>query len=544
MNIVIAGPKGAGKTTIGERLGALTGLPVVETDGLIEQAYAAETGQALSCRAIYKTEGEAAFRARERAAVEEAAALDWHIVVTGGSALLDPDSRRALRADAMLVYITGNPEALWTRATEKGLPPWLAGPDGPEKFAEQVALRDDVLTPYADIKLDVSDGTPDELAQRVADAITIELGVRQRSANTYGDVIRITTFGESHGAAIGAILEGIRPGIPVSEELIQEQLDRRRPGQSKVVTQRKEPDTIHILSGVYEGKSTGAPIALVIYNQDQRSKNYDDLIDVFRPGHADYTFYKKYGHRDHRGGGRSSGRETATRVAAGAIAKHLLEQRGVTIRAHAVEVAGIKATACDYSVIEQNPVRCADPVAAKAMEEAILAARSDRDSVGGIIQIDIDGVPPGLGDPVFGKLDARLTHAIMTIGAIKGVEIGDGFALAAMRGSEANDAMRADGFVTNHAGGITGGISNGARIVVRLVVKPTASIAQSQPTINKRGENVDIEVLGRHDPCIVPRAVPVVENMVALTLLDAWEVQARLRPDWEAEYGRNSTQPS
>lgn len=537
MNIVIAGPKGAGKSTIGVHLGSITGLPVIETDEMIEQRYAADTSAQRSCRDIFTSEGEAAFRARERASVMEAAALDWHIIVTGGSTLLHPDSRRALRADAMLVYITGAPEALWPRATEKGLPPWLAGPDGPSKFAEQVALRDEILTPYADVLVDVSEGTPEVLAQRVADAITTELAVRQKSANTYGDIIRITTFGESHGAAIGAILEGIRPGIPVSEALIQEQLDRRRPGQSKVVTQRKEPDQITILSGVYEGKSTGAPIALVIYNQDQRSKNYDDLIDVFRPGHADYTFYKKYGHRDHRGGGRSSGRETATRVAAGAIAKHLLEQRGVTIRAHAVEVAGIKAQACDYDSIEMNPVRCADPEAAKAMEDAILAARSDRDSVGGIIQIDIDGVPPGLGDPVFGKLDARLTQAIMTIGAIKGVEIGDGFALAAMRGSAANDAMREDGFVTNHAGGITGGISNGARIVVRLVVKPTASIAQSQPTVNKRGENVDIEVLGRHDPCIVPRAVPVVENMVALTLLDAWEVQARLRPDWEAEFG-------
>jgi chorismate synthase len=435
----------------------------------------------------------------------------------------------------MLVYITGKADALWRRATALGLPPWLAGPDGSQKFAEQVAQRDEILTPYADVLLDVSEGTPESLAQRLADEISAELAVRQRAANTYGDIIRVTTFGESHGTAIGAILEGMRPGVEITEALIQEQLDRRRPGQSKVVTQRKEPDRIHILSGVYEGKSTGAPVALVIYNEDQRSKNYDDLVNLFRPGHADYTFYKKYGHRDHRGGGRSSGRETATRVAAGAIAKNLLEQRGVAIRAHAVEVAGIRAETCDYNVVEQNPIRCADPEAAVRMEQAILDARSNRDSVGGIIQVDIDGVPPGLGDPVFGKLDARLTHAIMTIGAIKGVEVGDGFALARMRGSEANDAMRADGFVSNHAGGITGGISNGAQIVLRLVVKPTASIAQSQPTVNKQGENVEVEVLGRHDPCIVPRAVPVVENMVALTLLDAWEVQVRLRPQWEED---------
>jgi chorismate synthase len=540
MKIVIAGPKGAGKTTVSRHLGEITGLPVIETDALIEQLFAAATGAQRTCREIFESEGQAAFRARECAAVDEAAALDWHIIVTGGSTMLNPDSRRKLRADALIVYITGDSATLWTRATEHGIPPWLTGPGGPQKFADQVARRDDVLTPYADVVIDATEGSPEDLARQAVAQIGQELAVRQRAANTYGDVIRVTTFGESHGTAIGAIMEGVRPGIPVTEAMIQEQLDRRRPGQSKVVTQRKEPDQIHILSGVYEGKTTGAPIALVIYNEDQRSKSYDNLVDVFRPGHADFTFYRKYGHRDHRGGGRSSGRETATRVVAGATAKHILEQRGVTIRAHATEIAGIKADICDYDAIEQNTVRSADPEAAKKMEQAILDARRDRDSVGGIIQIDIDGVPPGLGDPVFGKLDARLTAAIMTIGAIKGVEIGDGFALAKMRGSEANDAMREDGFVTNHAGGITGGISNGARIVLRLVVKPTASIAQAQPTINKLGENVDIEVLGRHDPCIIPRAVPVVEHMAALTLLDAWEVQARLRPDWHEEWTKTS----
>jgi len=275
---------------------------------------------------------------------------------------------------------------------------------------------------------------------------------------------------------------------------------------------------------------------MVIYNEDQRSRNYDDLVDLFRPGHADFTFYRKYGIRDHRGGGRSSGRETACRVAAGAVAKEILARRGVNIVAHTVEVAGIAAKACDYSVIEENPVRCADAAAAETMAEAILAARKDMDSVGGIIQLDIHGAPPGLGDPVFAKLDAKLTAAIMTIGAVKGVEVGDGFELARLRGSESNDNIREEGFLSNHAGGILGGISNGDVIRLRVAVKPTSSIARKQHTVNRAGDNVDVEVHGRHDPCIVPRAVPVVEHMAALVLLDAWEVQARLHPDWAARW--------
>jgi len=366
--------------------------------------------------------------------------------------------------------------------------------------------------------------------------LSTELAVRMTSANTYGDIIRMTGFGESHGKGIGVVLEGMQPGLPFTEEMVQHQLDRRRPGQSKVVTQRKEPDEIHFLSGVFEGKTTGAPIAMVIYNQDQRSKNYDNIKDVFRPGHGDFTFYVKYGRRDYRGGGRQSGRETACRVAAGAVPLAIAKSRGVHIVAHAVEVAGIQAETCDFDVIEQNPVRCADMVAAKKMEQAILDARSQKDSVGGVIQLEIHGLPPGLGDPIFGKLDARLTTAIMTIGAIKGVEIGDGFAVAALRGSQANDPMRDGEFISNHSGGILGGISNGAPVIMRVAVKPTASIAQKQSTVNERGDNIDIEVLGRHDPCIVPRAVPVIENMAALVILDAWEVQRRLNPQWAEQY--------
>lgn len=536
MNIVIMGPKGAGKSSAGRILSEMTGMPTIETDAMVEELHAQRDGDRLSCREIYAKQGEQYFRDLERQAAEEAARLDWHLIITGGSLMLDPIARRSLRAGALLVYLVGKPDVLWQRAIQQGIPPWLSGPDGPIKFEERLAVQEDILRPYADILIDTTQGTPEDLAAIAADRISQELAIHSRAANTLGELIRVTTFGESHGPAIGAVFDGIRPGIPISEETIQRELDRRRPGQSAVVTRRKETDTIHILSGVFEGKSTGAPIAMVIYNEDQKSHNYDAIKDLFRPGHADWTFYKKYGLRDHRGGGRSSGRETACRVACGAIAREILAARGVRLVAHAVEIAGITAQTCDYDVIEQNPVRCADPAAAEKMTEAILAARKGCDSVGGVIQLDILGVPPGLGDPVFAKLDARLCAAIMTIGAVKGVEIGDGFHLARLRGSEANDNMADNAFLSNHAGGILGGISSGAPIVLRLVVKPTSSIAKEQRTMNIHGENTTIEVHGRHDPCIVPRAVPVIESMAALALLDAWEIQARLRPEWAAQW--------
>ena len=536
MKIVIMGPKGAGKSSIGKHLAEITGFRAVETDGLAEDLHEERHGQRLSCREIYEEHGEPFFRALERDAAKQAGDMDWHLILTGGSILLDPESRRLLRANAILIYLSAATDTLWERATRDGVPPWLKGADAREKHRARVAFREDVLKPYADIVIDTGEGSPEELAELVATRLGEELAVRSRAANTYGEIIRVTTFGESHGKAIGAILDGVRPGIEISEALIQKQLDRRRPGQSKVVTARQESDTVHILSGLFEGKTTGAPIAMIIYNQDQRSKNYDDLIDLFRPGHADFTFYRKYGIRDHRGGGRSSGRETACRVATGAVASEILRKRGVTLRAHAVEVAGITAKTCDYDVIESNPIRCADPEAAKAMEEAILDARKDSDSVGGIIQLDIDGVPPGVGDPIFAKLDARLTAGLMTIGAVKGVEVGLGFQLARLRGSESNDNMADGGFLSNNAGGITGGISTGGQIVLRIAVKPTSSIAKPQRTIDTSGENRDIAVHGRHDPCIVPRAVPVIEHMAALSLLDAWEVQARLQPEWARQW--------
>ena len=532
MNIVLMGSKGAGKSTLGEALAQVTGLEAIDTDRQIEVLFEAREGKAATCRTIFQSAGEEVFRALERDVAQEVSALEYKIIVTGGGMMMDPASRRALRKHAILVFLSADGEILWQRATEKGLPPWLSGADGKDKFSLQVRFREEVLRPFADIVLDTTTGTPEALGMQLAELIGEELAVRQTAASTYGEVIRMTGFGESHGRAIGTVLEGMRPGIEFSEAILQEQLDRRRPGQSKVVTQRKEDDAVEILSGVFEGKSTGAPIAMVIYNKDQRSKNYDNVKDVFRPGHGDFTFYKKYGFRDYRGGGRQSGRETACRVAAGAVPLKMLKEKGVRIVAHATQVAGIDAKTCDLDTIEQNPVRCADPVAAKAMEQAILDARSAKDSVGGVIQLEVTGLPIGLGDPVFGKLDARLCTAIMTIGAIKGVEVGGGFALCALRGSEANDSMKDGEFVSNYSGGILGGISTGEPLVMRVAVKPTASIAQKQQTWDEHDKNVEIEVLGRHDPCIVPRAVPVVEAMAALVILDAWEVQSRLNPEW------------
>lgn len=533
MNIVIMGPKGAGKSSIGRIVAEETGFQTIETDTLVEKIHETRDGHHLSCREIFVEHGEAFFREIEQEAAQQAAEHDWHLIITGGAIMLDPDNRRLLRNDALLVYLTAHPDILWDRATQSGIPPWLTGLDGKQKYTEQLRYREDVLRPYADILLDTSNGDPETLAEQVLQRIGEELAIHCRSANTYGEIIRVTTFGESHGPAIGAVLDGIHPGIEISEELIQRELDRRRPGQSAIVTRRKESDTVHILSGVFEGKTTGAPLALVIYNEDQKSAAYDDIKNLFRPGHADFTFYRKYGLRDHRGGGRSSGRETACRVACGAVAREILAQRGVRIVAHAVEVAGIPAETCDYSVIESNPVRCADPIAAQKMEQAILAARKDCNSVGGIIQLDILGIPPGLGDPVFAKLDARLTAGLMTIGAVKGVEIGLGFQLARLRGSESNDTMADGTFLSNHCGGILGGISTGQPIILRIAVKPTSSIAKEQKTMDANGKNQTIQVHGRHDPCIVPRAIPVVEAMAALTLLDTWEVQNRLRPHWD-----------
>lgn len=339
------------------------------------------------------------------------------------------------------------------------------------------------------------------------------------AGSSFGNIFRFTTFGESHGAAIGVIVDGVPAGIPLSTEMIQLDLDRRRPGQSKITTHRKESDSVEILSGIFEGVTTGTPVAMIIRNQDQRSQDYNSIKDIFRPGHADAGYFLKYGIRDYRGGGRSSGRETAARVAAGAVAKQLLKLFNISVLAYVTRVGKITAEQFMPETIEDNPVRCADPVAAKAMEEEIHSAMSQRDSVGGIVECRIDGVMPGLGEPVFDKLDAELAKAAISIGGVKAIEFGRGFGVAAMHGSQNNDQFD-HGYLSNNAGGILGGISNGEPIIFRIAVKPTSSIAQPQRCQAKDGSSTHCIITGRHDPCLCPRITVVLEAMAAAVIAD------------------------
>ena len=338
--------------------------------------------------------------------------------------------------------------------------------------------------------------------------------------NSRGAIFRITSFGESHGPALGVIIDGTPPGLEIDTAFIQQELDRRRPGQSEVTTSRAEPDTAEILSGVSGGKATGTPIALLIRNKDSDSGSYADLHDVFRPGHADYTYHKKYGIREHRGGGRASGRETAARVAAGAVAKLLLRQSGVEIRAYTVEAAGIRCSARDLSVVEQNSMRACDAEKAAEMEAAVKELAAAGDSAGGLVECRTTGVPAGLGEPVFCKLDAELAQAVLSIGSIKGIEFGGGFSCIQQTGSRWNDQMNAGGFLSNNAGGILGGISTGQEILFRAAIKPTPSIALRQSAQTADGKQRNIEITGRHDPCLCPRIVPVIEAMTAIVLAD------------------------
>ncbi|OWK70896.1 chorismate synthase [Pedobacter sp. AJM] len=355
------------------------------------------------------------------------------------------------------------------------------------------------------------------------------------AGNSFGQLFRITTFGESHGVAIGVIIDGCPAQLGIDMDFIQSELDKRKPGQSKITTQRKESDTVQVLSGVFEGKSTGTPIALLIPNEDQRSKDYGHNVDVYRPSHADYVYDAKYGIRDHRGGGRSSARETAARVAAGAIAKLFLKQQGIEIFAHVTAVGNIEAPNLESNdlsalleVREENIVRCADPATAHEMIEFIDAIRKDGDTVGGKIGCVIKGCPAGLGEPVFDKLHADLGKAMLSINAVHGFEYGSGFAGSELRGSQHNDrpipnpSPDGKGFITttNFAGGILGGISNGMDITFKVAFKPVATIMHSQQTINAAGEASEIKGKGRHDPCVVPRAVVIVEAMAALVLAD------------------------
>lgn len=348
-------------------------------------------------------------------------------------------------------------------------------------------------------------------------------------SSSFGQLFTITTFGESHGPAVGVVVDGMPPGIAVDPAVVQRELDRRRPGQSALTTQRREADQVEILSGLFEGVSLGTPIAMLIRNTDARSSDYAALKDVFRPGHADFAYHEKYGVRDHRGGGRASGRETAGRVAAGALAKVALGTTGVDIVGGTVQVGGVLAERRDWDEVERNPVRAPDAGAAAAMAREIEAARDAKDSVGGVVEVVARGVPPGWGDPTMMKLDALLGAAMLSIPATKGVEIGGGFGMAALHGSRTNDVFDGTRFLSNFGGGIAGGISNGAEVVVRVAVRPATSIGKTQTAAQAGGGTREIAIEGRHDPCICPRVVPVAESMMAIVLMNAWLRQRALR---------------
>ncbi len=341
------------------------------------------------------------------------------------------------------------------------------------------------------------------------------------AGNSIGKLFKVTTFGESHGTALGCIVDGVPPGMNLTESDMQHDLDRRRPGSSRYTTQRREADQVKILSGVFEGVTTGTSIGLLIENTDQRSQDYSKIKDIFRPSHADYTYQKKYGIRDYRGGGRSSARETAMRVAAGAIAKkYLHEKLGITIRGYLAQMGDIECQLNDWQQVDQNPFFCPDESKLEALDQLLRQLKKEGDSVGAKVCIVAENVPVGLGEPVFDKLDADLAHALMSINAVKGVEIGDGFAAVNKRGSENRDEITPQGFLSNHAGGILGGISSGQTIISSIALKPTPSIEVAGQSININGESVEVSTHGRHDPCVGIRAVPIAEAMVAIVLMD------------------------
>ncbi len=341
------------------------------------------------------------------------------------------------------------------------------------------------------------------------------------SGNTFGKLFSVTTFGESHGKALGCVVDGCPPGLELSEADIQPDLDRRRPGKTRYTTQRREQDRVEILSGVFEGQTTGTPIGLIVHNTDARPKDYSKIMDRFRPGHADYVYQQKYGIRDYRGGGRASARETTMRVAAGAIAKKYLHLRyGITVRGYLAQLGAIKAENLDWDEVERNPFFCPDAGKVKEMESYIDKLRKDGDSIGARINVVASGVPVGLGEPVFDKLDAEIARALISINAVKGVEIGAGFASIEQRGSEHRDEITPDGFLSNDAGGILGGISTGQDIVASIALKPTSSIRIPGRTVNVNGDQTDIVTTGRHDPCVGIRATPIAEAMLAIVLMD------------------------
>lgn len=341
------------------------------------------------------------------------------------------------------------------------------------------------------------------------------------SGNSFGRSFIVSTFGESHGPALGCVVDGCPPGLPLSEEDIQLQLDRRKPGTSRYTTQRREPDQVEILSGVFEGKTTGTSIGLLIRNEDARSRDYSKIADRFRPGHADYTYQQKYGFRDYRGGGRSSARETAMRVAAGAIArKYLTERAGISILGYLAQMGDLELSCADPAAVNDNPFFCAEPDKVPELEALVTAYRKQGDSIGARVNLVATGMPPGLGEPVFGRLDADIAAAMMGINAVKGVEIGDGFDVVAQRGSEHRDEMTPEGFLSNHSGGVLGGISTGQNLTVGVAFKPTSSITIPGRSIDIHGQPVEVITTGRHDPCVGLRGVPIAEAMLALVLMD------------------------
>jgi chorismate synthase len=341
------------------------------------------------------------------------------------------------------------------------------------------------------------------------------------SGNTFGKLFTVTTFGESHGPALGCIVDGCPPGLELSEADIQQDLDRRKPGTSRHTTQRREADEVKILSGVFEGRTTGTPIGLLIENTDQRSKDYTKIAESFRPGHADYTYQQKYGFRDYRGGGRSSARETAMRVAAAAIAKkYLQEKAGIEIRGFLAQLGPIKIDRLDWSAVNTNPFFCGDPERVPELESYMDALRKEGESIGARVTVVASNVPPGLGEPIFDRLDADLAHALMSINAVKGVEIGDGFACIESKGTQFRDEITPTGFLSNHAGGILGGISSGQDIIASIALKPTSSLRLPGRSINMRGEPIEVVTEGRHDPCVGIRATPIAEAMTALVIMD------------------------
>ncbi len=343
------------------------------------------------------------------------------------------------------------------------------------------------------------------------------------SGNSFGKLFTVTSFGESHGLAIGCIVDGCPPGLALSEADLQGDLDRRKPGTSRHTTQRREADEVKILSGVFEGRTTGTPIALIIHNTDQRSKDYGNILDRFRPGHADYTYQQKYGFRDYRGGGRSSARETAMRVAAGAIAKkYLAEKLGARIRGYLAQLGPIKAGQFDWDEVPRNPFFCPDAAKVTEMETYMDALRKEGNSVGARINVVASGMPPGLGEPIFDRLDADIAHAMMSINAVKGVEIGAGFESVTQKGTEHRDEISPEGFLGNHAGGVLGGISTGQDITVSIALKATSSLRLPGRSVNLAGEPVEVITKGRHDPCVGIRATPIAEAMLAITLMDHW----------------------